>query len=193
MNGSCTHPHMHGLVKLIFNNVRIAQPISASCGCDLDCKEELFRSPVDRSRLSILQVLSDGAKTLWRDLTTEPVWKYEELPPLLLRQLTKLDLFEVGDTELARAIWFWCRRPKLIFHDSTAPIIVALCVLVSLFIALVNWPGTLMPKRVAEMVILPLGLVVEIYLVVQRLKFLRWRGEYERSIDRVIRTIQPGV
>jgi hypothetical protein len=50
-----------------------------------------------------------------------------------------------------------------------------------------------MPKRVAEMVILLSGLVVEIYLVVQRLKFLRWRGEYERSIDRVIRTIQPGV
>ena len=139
------------------------------------------------------EVRNDRLLTIWRDLTTEPVRKYEELPPFRLSQLTKLDLLEASDSELARAIWFWCRRPKLIFHDSAAPIIVALCVLVSLFIALVNWPGTSMPKRVAEMVILLSGLVVEIYLVVQRLKFLRWRGEYERSIDRVIRTIQPGV
>jgi membrane protein YdbS with pleckstrin-like domain len=75
---------------------------------------------------------------------------------------------------------------------ARAPIIVALCVLVCLVIALVNWPGTSMPKRVAEMVILLLELVVEIYLVVQRIRFVRWRREYELSIDRVIRTIQPG-
>lgn len=55
---------MHGLTNLIFNNARIAQPTSSSSGCDLDCKEELFRSLADRSRLSILQVLCDGAKTL---------------------------------------------------------------------------------------------------------------------------------
>jgi hypothetical protein len=139
------------------------------------------------------EVRDDRLLTIWRDLTTEPVWKYEELPPFRLSQLTKLDLLEASDSELARAIWFWCRRPKLIFHDSAASIIVALCVLVSLFIALVNWPGTSMPERVAEMVILLLELVVEIYLVVQRLKFLRWRREYERSIDRLIRTIHSGV
>jgi hypothetical protein len=139
------------------------------------------------------EVRDDRLLTIWGDLTTGPVWKYEELPPFRLSQLTKLDLLEASDSELARAIWFWCRRPKLIFHDSAASIIVALCVLVSLFIALVNWPGTSMPERVAEMVILLLELVVEIYLVVQRLKFLRWRREYERSIDRLIRTIHPGV
>jgi hypothetical protein len=183
---------MHGLIKLIFNNVRIAQPISASCGCDLDCKEELFRSPVDRSRLSFLQVLSDGAKTLWRDLTTEPVWKYKELPPFRLSQLTKLDLFEASDSELARVIWFWCCRPKLIFHNSASPIIVALGVLVYLFVALVNWPGASIPERVAEMLILLLELAVGIYLFVQRIRFVRWRHEYELSIDRLIRTIHPG-
>jgi DNA-binding transcriptional ArsR family regulator len=42
----------------------LARPTSASSGCDLDCKEELFRSLADRSRLSILQVFCDGAKTL---------------------------------------------------------------------------------------------------------------------------------
>jgi hypothetical protein len=139
------------------------------------------------------EVRNDRLLTIWRDLTTEPAWKYEELPPFQLSQLTELDLLEASDSELARAIWFWCRRPKLIFHDSAAPIIVALCILVSLFIALVNWPGTSMPKRVAETAILLLELVVEIYLVVDRLRFVRWRGEYERSIDRVIRTTHPSV
>lgn len=130
---------------------------------------------------------------MWRDLTTEPVWKYEESPPFLLSQLTELDLFEASDSELGRAIWFWCRRPKLNFHDSAALAIVALCILICLSIALVNWPGTSMPERVAEVIILLFEVAVEIYLIVQRIRFLRWRREYERSIDRVIRTIHPGV
>jgi hypothetical protein len=138
------------------------------------------------------EVRSYRLLTIWRDLTTEPVWKYEELPPFRLSQVTNLDLFEAGDSELARTIWFWCRRPKLIVHDNAASIIVALCVFVSVLIVLADWPGASMPKCVAEMVILLLGLVVELYLVVQRLKFLRWRREYERSIDRLIRTIHPG-
>jgi len=140
-----------------------------------------------------VEVRNDRLLTIWRDLTTEPVWKYEELPPFRSSHLTKRDLLEASDSELARAIWFWCRRPKLIFHDSAAPIMVALCVLISLFIALVNWPGASMPKRAVETVILLLELVVEIYLVVQRLKFLRWRREYERSIDRLIRTHHAGM
>ena len=72
-------------------------------------------------------------------------------------------------------------------------IIVAVCVLFSLCIALVNWPGTSMSKRITELIILLCEVAVEIYLVVQRLRFLRWRREYERSIDRLVRTIQPGV
>jgi len=142
--------------------------------------------------MRIVEVRSNRLLTIWRDLTTEPVWKYDELPPFPLSQLANLDLLEASDSELARAIWFWCRRPKLTFHDSAAPIVVALCLLVSLFIMSVNWPGTPKPERVAEMVILLLELVVEIYLVVQRFRFLRWRREYERSIDRVIGTIHPG-
>jgi len=138
------------------------------------------------------EVRNDRLLTIWRDLTSEPVWKYEELPPFRLSQLAKLDLLEANDSELARTIWFWCRRPKLTYHDSAAPIVVALCVLVCLFIMLVNWPGTSKPERLAEMVILLLELVVEIYLVLQRFKFLRWRLDYERSIDRVIRSIHPG-
>jgi hypothetical protein len=134
-----------------------------------------------------------GFLTIWNDLTTEPAWKYEELPPFLLSRLIKVDLFETGDSELSRAIWFWFRRPKLTFHDCAALVIVAFCVVISLSIALVNWPGTTMHRRLTELIILLFEVAVEIYLVIQRLRFLRWRREYERSIDRVIRTMHPGV
>jgi DNA-binding transcriptional ArsR family regulator len=49
---------------LIFNDGRIAQPISSSSGCDLDCKATLFRNLADRSRLSILEALCQGTKTV---------------------------------------------------------------------------------------------------------------------------------
>jgi membrane protein YdbS with pleckstrin-like domain len=130
---------------------------------------------------------------MWRDLTTDPAWKYKELPPLLLAEVTKLDLFEIGDTELARAHWFWSRRPKLSLHDSTALLVMGLCAIVSLAIAFVAWPGTSITKRNDEMVILLFEVIVEIYLIVQRLKFLRWRADYELSIDRLIRTMHPEV
>jgi hypothetical protein len=139
------------------------------------------------------EVRNDGFLTIWRDLTTEPVWKYEELPPFLLPQLTKCDLFEAGDSELSRAIWFWFRRPKPMFSDSAALIVVALCVAISLVIAWVNWPVTSAHRRVTELVILLSEVAVGIYLIIGRLRFFRWRRDYERSIDRIIRTTQPGV
>jgi hypothetical protein len=90
----------------------------------------------------------EGLSVIWTDLTTEPDWKYDELPPFMLSQLTESDLFEASDSELARVIWFWCRRPKLMFHDSAVLVIVALCVLISLSIALVSWPGISPTKRI---------------------------------------------
>jgi hypothetical protein len=135
----------------------------------------------------------DGLSTIWTDLTTEPVWKYDESPPFLLSQLTGTDLLEASDSELARVIWFWCRRPKLMLHDSAVLMIVALCVLISLSIALVSWPGTSPPKRVDEVIIVLFELAAAIYATGHRLRFLRWRREYERSIDRLIRNLHPGL
>jgi hypothetical protein len=140
-----------------------------------------------------VEVRKQGIAQMWRDLTTEPAWKYKELPPLLLAEVTRLDLFEIGDTELARTHWFWSRRPKLNLHESAALLVVGLCAIVSLAIAFVAWPGTSMTKRVVEMVILLFEVVVEIYLIVHRLKFVHWRGEYELSVDRLIRTMHPEV
>ena len=135
----------------------------------------------------------DGPLAIWMDLAAEPIWKYEELPPFLLPELMQLDSGEVNESELSRAIWFWCRRPKLIFRDSAAVILMALCVLVSLSIALVNWHLTSVPKRAAEVMIILFEVAVEIYAIGYRLKFVRWRREYERSIDRLIRSLHSGV
>jgi hypothetical protein len=135
----------------------------------------------------------DGLSTIWTDLTTEPVWKYDESPPFLLSQLTESDLLEASDSELARVIWFWCRRPKLMLHDSAVLMIVALCVLISLSIALVSWPGTSPPKRIDEVIIVLFELAAAIYATGHRLRFLRWRREYERSIDRLIRNLHAGL
>jgi hypothetical protein len=135
----------------------------------------------------------DGLSTIWTDLTTEPVWKYDESPPFLLSQLTGTDLLEASDSELARVIWFWCRRPKLMLHDSAVLMIVALCMLISLSIALVSWPGTSPPKRIDEVIIVLFELAAAIYATGHRLRFLRWRREYERSIDRLIRNLHPGL
>jgi hypothetical protein len=147
------------------------------------------------SRGTVKKLMStiDGLSAIWTDLTTEPVWKYDELPPFLLSQLTEQDLLEANDSELARVIWFWCRRPHLVFHDNAALVIVALCVLISLSIALVYWPETSRPKRIDEVVIVLFELAFAIYATGHRLRFLRWRREYERSIDRLIRDLHPGV
>jgi hypothetical protein len=135
----------------------------------------------------------DGFSAIWRDLATEPVWEYEELPPFLLSQVTESDLLEASESELARAIWFWLRRPKLRFRESAALMIVALCVLISLSIALLDWPGTSRSERVAEVTIVLFEVAVVIYAVWHRLKSVRWRREYERSIDRLIRNLHPEV
>jgi len=71
--------------------------------------------------------------------------------------------------------------------------IVVLCIEISLFSALISWRGTPMSERVAEVTILLCEVAAENYSIIQRIRFVRWRREYERSIDRVIRTMHPGV
>ena len=130
---------------------------------------------------------------IWRGLTTEPVWKYQELPPFLLPELIELDLVEASDSQLSRVMWFWLRRPRLTLDERTALIVLAFCALFSLTIAFVDWSLTAMTEHAAELMILLVGVAVLIYAVVHRFRFLSWRREYELSVDRVIRTIHPTV
>jgi DNA-binding transcriptional ArsR family regulator len=55
---------MHVSLDLDSANRGSPKPRSrSSCGCDLDCQEELFGHLADRSQLSIMQALCEGAKT----------------------------------------------------------------------------------------------------------------------------------
>jgi hypothetical protein len=119
------------------------------------------------------EIRKDGLLAIWRVLTTEPVWKYQELPPFLLPELIKLDLIEASDSELSRVMRFWLRRPRLTLHESTALIVVVLCALFSLTIAFVDLPITSMTKRHAELMILLVGVAIQIYAVVHRFRVFR--------------------
>ena len=44
--------------------IGLPRPASPPSGCDLDCKERLFRTLADRERLRILDILCKGAKTV---------------------------------------------------------------------------------------------------------------------------------
>lgn len=128
----------------------------------------------------------------WTDLNAEPDWHYPELPPTLLPELRTLNLSLDNEPELSRTIWFWLRRPRLTLYESgTALFVEALCVLLSLTIALVDWPLSSISELGAEVIILVFGVSIEIGAVVHRVNVVRWRREYELSIDRLIRSIHP--
>jgi hypothetical protein len=139
-----------------------------------------------------VEVRKEGFAGMWRDLIAEPDWKYEELPPFSLPELAKRNLVEVNDSELSRIFWFWSRRPRPVFSERSLLVIEALFALLSLTIPFVDWPSTSILKWSAEVIILLFALVVARCAIAYRLAFLRWRREYERSIDRLIQTLDPG-
>jgi hypothetical protein len=50
----------------------------------------------------------------WRDLEDNQRWKYDELSPLQLLEKLKPDECPANKDELARADFFWRRRPRLL-------------------------------------------------------------------------------
>ena len=52
--------------------------------------------------------------------------KYRELPPVTLFEVLKLNLLYADESELARAAWFWLRRPKAPLPKSL--LFILLCV-----------------------------------------------------------------
>lgn len=112
---------------------------------------------------------------VWRDLLDEPHWKYEQLSPVQLLEQSELPAHLTDSDELARASWFWSRRPRCLHAaGSIMWFIVALGLPFWLFMV----PAVGLPLIIAAVVI------VEIEIV----RSVRWRRQYELSIDRLIRT-----
>ncbi|HZC34021.1 MAG TPA: hypothetical protein VE242_00320, partial [Chthoniobacterales bacterium] len=63
----------------------------------------------------------------------------------------------------------------------------------SLITAFVGSPEISISELAIEVVIVLSAVAIEIGAVVYRVRLLRWRREYERSVNRLIRTIYRGV
>jgi hypothetical protein len=132
--------------------------------------------------------------TMWSDLTAEAACQYQELPPVLLPQLRNLHWRGADDSELSRATWFWLRRPKSTFcKGSTALVLEGLWLLLSVITAFVVSSEISISALAIEAIIVLFAVAIGIGAVVYRVRLVRWRREYERSVNRLIRTIYRGV
>jgi hypothetical protein len=110
----------------------------------------------------------------WRDLEDVQCWKYGELPPLQLLKKLKLDERPADKHELARAVFFWNRRPRLLPATGT---ILWLIVALGLPYWLFTVPAIGVPLLIISGVVVDIGIVQSV----------RWQRQYELSIDRLIR------
>jgi hypothetical protein len=116
---------------------------------------------------------------VWQDLQDDPHWKYEQLSPVQLLEKSELHRYPTHNDELARANWFWSRRPRLLpVAGCIAWLTVALGLPFWLFI--VPWIGV------------PLLIIAAAIVDTEIVQSVRWRRQYELSIDRLIRTSTNG-
>ena len=113
-------------------------------------------------------------RDLERDLEDNLHWKYDELSPLPLLEKLKLAECPADKDELARAEFFWSRRPRLL---PAAGYIVWLIVALGLPFWLFTVPAIGLPLIIISAVVINTGIE----------RSVRWRCQYELSIDRLSR------
>jgi hypothetical protein len=129
------------------------------------------------SRASLeLPNVSKHLTGFWRDLEDDQRWKYDELPPVQLLEKSQLGERLPDKDELARAEFFWSRRPRVLPATSFLLWII-------LALGLPFWLFTV-PAIGASLLIIAI-VVVDTGIV----RSVRWRRQYELSIDRLIRRL----
>ncbi len=114
----------------------------------------------------------------WTDLHDDQRWKYDELAPVELLQKAEFHCQTLLEDELARVNWFWRRRPN----------VCSIVAWISWLIAVMGaWFWVTFPLVGVPILIASIALVL---LTIVR--SVRWRREYELSIDRLIRTSHHG-
>jgi hypothetical protein len=104
--------------------------------------------------------------------------------------LKELNLDALGNSEHSRATWFWSRRPKVVLYESgTALPLSVLCALLCLNIAFARLPLTSISELASEATILFLGLAIAVTAIVDKVRLVRWRREYELSVNRLIQSM----
>jgi len=110
-----------------------------------------------------------------RDIEDNQSWKYDELSPVQLLERLKLDKRLADRDELERAEYFWTRRPRFLRAISwIAWLLLALGLPFWLF--------------VVPAIGLPLLLLSAVVANTDIVRSVRWRRQYELSIDRLVRT-----
>ena len=131
------------------------------------------------SNHSFWEKVGERLGEVWQDLQDDAHWKYERSAPVQLVEKSKLHSYPTDNDELARANWFWRRRPRLLpVASCIAWLIVALGLPFWLFIV----PSIGVPLLIIAAVIVDTEIV----------RSVRWRRQYELSIDRLIRTSTNG-
>ena len=137
-----------------------------------ECGAEISEQAESCPRRGLGKALSE----VWHDLQADPKWKYEQLTPIQLLEKSELRIDLPDSSELVRATWFWSRRPRLL---SVASSILWITVALGLPFWLFRIPSIGVPLIIVTAVVINTDLV----------RSLRWRRQYESSIDRLIRTI----
>ncbi len=137
-------------------------------------KRALIEKP-GNSRASLEKLnVSKHLTRFWRDLEDDQRWKYDELPPVPLWEKSQLDERVADKDELARAEFFWRRRPRLL---PATGFLVWIILALGLPFWLFTVPAIGVPLLIIGTVVVDTGIV----------RSVRWRRQYELSIDRLIR------
>ena len=137
-------------------------------------KRALIEKP-GNSRASLEKLnVSKHLTRFWRDLEDDQRWKYDELPPVPLWEKSQLDERVADKDELARAEFFWRRRPRLL---PATGFLVWIILALGLPFWLFSVPAIGVPFIIISMVV---GNT-------ETVRSVRWRRQYELSIDRLIR------
>jgi hypothetical protein len=126
------------------------------------------------NRHSFCQIPLQCLGEFWRDLQEHSGWKYEDLPPSQLLEKSEPHRYPTHQDELARADWFWSRRP----HRLSA-----VCFVLWFIVAL----GLPLWLFVCPWIGVPLLVIAVVVASVETVRSVRWRRQYELSIDRLIR------
>jgi hypothetical protein len=108
-----------------------------------------------------------------QDLQDEGNWKYEKLPPVQLLEILKLGGCPMNRDERTHAEWIWSRRPRVLLATS----------IVLWLILIFGMPFLVGVPQVG----LPLLTIWALTVGTEIVRSVRWRGDYERSIGRLIR------
>jgi hypothetical protein len=116
---------------------------------------------------------------VWKDLQGSQHWKYELLSPNKLLQRSKRHRYPPDNDELTRANWFWSRQPR--WHQATS------CTV--WFIVALGLPLWLFMFPAFGVPLITIAAVIGNTEIVRS---VRWRRQYELSIDRLMRTCKNG-